>query len=143
MPRAPQDPQAFRFMPIGKPSEIAWGKLVSEWILETCPRPTSLTTLIAQCDDRGIFYDHPDGLSDEIFILQKPRNVMTIRLPAKELFQLGQQRIKDGLNTYKFPDFYDDFFVGAVSTHLAPISKDKAIELHSARTGEYAINGCA
>lgn len=140
MPRARQEPPSFRFLPIGKPSEIAWGQLVAGWILEQVRRPANLKELIDQCDERNIFYDHPDNLSQDIYFLQKGPGEMTIRLPAKALFEEGQRRIREGTSTYKFPEFYDDFFT---RVDMAQLDTATALKLHSARTGEYAINGCA
>jgi hypothetical protein len=84
-------------------------------------------------------------MSDDIFFLQKGRNVMTVRLPALALFEAGQALIEatrtGGGDVYKLPDFYKDFFAdGSQEKHL---DKANALRLHRLRTGEYAINGCA
>ena len=145
MPHAPQTPRAFRFMPVTRDSDLRWGELVRDWILEVTPRPNNLDELFEQCDDRQISYDFPEeGLSQTIHFLQKGRDEVTIRLPARALFELGRDRIRQGLKTYSFPLFYNDFFEGGFVQHLRPIDDvEERLKLHSARTGEYAINGCA
>lgn len=138
----------FRFTIDGdRRNHLRWADLVVAWIKGEKAHPKTITELRAQCDGNGIDYSMPADLEEDIIVLQGREKVMTMRLPAAELYDQGHDLVKNGVPAYAIPGFYLEFFEcnreDAHKIVRKPLSGTEAQELHALRTSEYAINGCA
>ena len=124
---------------IADADRFAWGHLVKGWIKGHIARPDSLDDLRAQCREHGISVSIPDYMRGVVFV-QNDKSILTIRLPAKELVESGEVNIVEREVGYPLPSFYEQFF--SSPTANTDLSRDRKLELHAARVGEYSVNSC-
>lgn len=117
--------------------EKAWGKLVKRWARGEQAKPRDLAELKQQIKDAGMREPDCPSFITDLMIIHNPRNILTIRIPAKELIDSGEDKVMADPNaSYPLPEFYNAFF-----RDPPPVGEEKR-ELHSARIGEYAVNSC-
>src|SRR5262249_51789734 len=114
--------------------------LVKGWVKGLVPKPGNLDELHTQCRDRGISVSVPNYVTGVVFV-QNDKHVLTIRLPAKDLVESGEQAIDTTQSGYPLPSFYERFFHSPASNN--ELSVEEKLELHAARIGEYSVNSCA
>ena len=118
---------------------VPWGHLVKGWIKGHVARPETIEQLKAQCQERGISISIPDYI-DSIAFMQREKNVLTVRLPAKELVESGEANIVEREVGYPLPSFYEQFFCSPTAN--TNLSREQKLDLHAARVGEYTVNNC-
>jgi hypothetical protein len=72
--------------------------------------------------------------------MQREKNVLTVRLPAKELVESGEANILEREVGYPLPSFYEQFFCSPTAN--MSLSREQKLDLHAARVGEYTVNNC-
>jgi hypothetical protein len=131
---AMEEPLRFKVKP---GDEKAWGKLVKRWARGEQAIPRDLAELKDQIDKAGMREPDCPSFITDLAIIQNPRNVLTIRIPPKELINTGEDKVMANLTQpYPLPEFYNAFF-----RDPPPVGEEKR-DLHSARIGEYAVNSC-
>ena len=129
---------AERFIPS---DSKAWGRLVKAWTKGITPHPTTLAELSEQMIAAGMEPPDLPPFITELAVVQKPKHVLTIRLPAKELVEASEAKIASGgPGEYPLPRFYDEFFKDG--TRDTELTQEERLALNDQRLGEYSMNSC-
>jgi hypothetical protein len=132
-----EEPERFKILDEEKKE---WGKLVKAWAKHEKPWPRNKEELLVQCANAGVHPVVPDFVLGVVFI-QNDKQLVTVRLPPKDLVEAGEQFVAGQPGAYPLPPFYSDFFIEP--RQRSDLSAAKRLELHDSRVGEYAVNSCA
>ena len=131
--------------------DITWGKLVKTWAtgrsyLDNGYLPPNFPRSIKEFNDQcaaatsstsNIITKVPDSIVG-IVVLQYSPNVLSLRLPPKQMVEAAEKDMKDGAD-YPIPQFYNDFYERSLELD----GVDEKLKFHAARIGDYSIRNCA
>jgi hypothetical protein len=114
---------------------IAWGNLVKSWAKGEKPHPKTLTEFRDQCATANVGLKLPSYI-DDFDVVQRPKNVFLLRLPAKELVKESEDFLDSG-GDYQIPQFYN-------VRYGVPLVVDQPQKrnFHAERVGDYTIGLC-
>jgi hypothetical protein len=125
---------------------ILWGKLVKMWATQKAydgvpvmPQPLDLKELQEQCDKIKLKITIP-GHIKALALLNHSEEVLFLRVPPRSLVENSEAFLKDPRTDYPHMPIYDLFekFTGPDDKIL----KDKKLDFHAARVGDYSIAKC-
>jgi hypothetical protein len=127
-------------------NDVLWGKLVRSWATgvnhvvpgQPAPQPPeTLDQLKEQCRKAGIGITIPSFITG-LQLVRMPKDMLMLRLPAKELVEGIEADLKQPGAKYVIPQYYDD----AYGMSLNVPNPDERVKLQTCRIGEYSISYC-